>query len=60
MSRIKLTPFKQPSTNTTIEKTMLVVEFGVELNLVNLLLFKWVGTGRGWGAVVLDKYTNSR
>ena len=32
----------------------------VELNLVNLLLFKWVGTGRGWGAVVLDKYTNSR
>ena len=32
----------------------------VESNSVNLLLFKWVGTGRGWGAVVLDKYTNSR
>ena len=29
-----------------------------DLNLENLLLFKWVGTG--WGAVVLDKYTNSR
>jgi len=32
----------------------------MELTLVDLLLFKWVGTDEGWGAVVLDKYTNSR